>query len=196
MSAACRYPWDQQTGESGQEFAQFKSYQLLGSTRSIDKAYRWYVEQLAGPDEVGKRGKRAPGQWQELAVRNRWKERAVAFDCSQVLSAAARIATLWIAGMEILAEKGVKAARIHKPGDKEWGHVLETFKIIAGHLNEESLHAAGKSSGHNSEGHGPDHEPVGVPVSCLHAAPVESHGSIPTGEFVYGDDAGRDDGVT
>lgn len=147
MSEPRRYSWDQQADETDPEYAQFKAYQCLGSSRSIDKAYRRYVEQVAGPDEAGKRGKRAPGNWNELAVRQNWKQRAVEFDCTQMRAAASRIATLWVAGIETLAVKAVQGARKYNPGEPAWASVLDTFKVLATHLTSEGVRAVGEAAG-------------------------------------------------
>lgn len=141
------YPWDRLPGESVQEFAQFSAYRFCGSARSVDRAYRKYCEQVAGPDEAGGRPRRAPNSWDHLAAKWQWKERAVAWDAAQIRVAAAHIATLWVTGIELLVSKGVVAARKYNPGEKEWRSVIETFQTVALHLTPEGVRALAETSG-------------------------------------------------
>jgi len=141
-----RYAWDQMADESAAEYQRFLAYVSLGPSRSIDKAYRHYCKRLAGADEVGVRAKTAPGNWQQNAVRYRWKDRAQAWDVAKIRAYGNRVVLLWVHGLEVLAEKGLAAARRYKPGDDAWADVLNTFRTVAAHLTPEGVRAVAEST--------------------------------------------------
>jgi hypothetical protein len=68
-----RDPWDQFPGEAVRAFARFERYRLLGPGRSI-----WKLSKVENPKNAQRSG--ANGNLYALAIRNRWKERAEAWD--------------------------------------------------------------------------------------------------------------------
>lgn len=69
-----RAEWDRENGEPLRWFARFDAYRLLGSSRSIEAAFR----QVRVTD--GLHGERPGAIWYEMARRWRWAERAEAWD--------------------------------------------------------------------------------------------------------------------
>jgi hypothetical protein len=139
-----RYDWDRLTDETMVEYQRFLCYTSLGPSRSLDKAYRRYCKRVAGEDTAGGRPKVAPGSWQENSTRNRWRERAHAWDVSKLKAYGNRLVVLWVHGVELLAVKAYRAARRHKPGDDAWADVLNTYRVLASHLSPEGVRAVGE----------------------------------------------------
>lgn len=139
-----RYEWDRLTDETAVEYQRFLCYTSLGPSRSLDKAYRRYCKRVAGEDEAGARPKVAPGNWQENSTRNRWKDRAHAWDVSKLKAYGNRLVVLWVHGVELLAVKAYRAARRYKPGDDAWADVLNTYRTIAAQLTPEGVRAVGE----------------------------------------------------
>jgi hypothetical protein len=155
-----RYEWDRLPDETMVEYHRFLAYLALGPSRSADRAYRQYCKRVAGTDEVGARPKVAPGNWQENSARNRWKDRAHAWDISKIKAYGSRLVVLWVHGVELLAEKAYKAARKWKPGDPAWSDVLNTYRTIATHLSPEGVRAVGEVARQSAD----DLEPAADPI--------------------------------
>lgn len=68
-----RPPWERQPGETGKAFSAFRAYLTLGAARSVESAYR----------RVTGCKKRVSGTWWGWSSRNRWVERAAAFDAEE-----------------------------------------------------------------------------------------------------------------
>ena len=77
----CPSPWQQQPGEPPRWFGRFHLYRELGAGRSIDWAWRRWIDQAKR--KANKNG-RAPDSWHRAAKRWGWRERALAFDVDQV----------------------------------------------------------------------------------------------------------------
>jgi len=83
--------WDRLPDEAPDEFARFECYrQAVEGGRSIGKAYRAYILMRYGQDEYDRRRNGSPyaltsypKNWSDMAERNRWAERASAFDDHQ-----------------------------------------------------------------------------------------------------------------
>jgi hypothetical protein len=151
-----RYDWDRLTDETAVEYQRFLSYLSLGPSRSVDRSYRHYCKRFAGTEAAGARPKVAPGNWQENSTRNRWKERAQAWDVAKIKAYGNRLVVLWVNGIEVLAEKGLRAARRYKPGDDAWADVLNTYRTIATQLTPEGIRAVAEAARQSAD----DREPA------------------------------------
>lgn len=140
-----RHPWDRRPDESLVEYQRFLCYVSLGPTRSIDGAYRKHWAQHAPGEGGGTRPKVAPGNWQENATRNAWKDRAHQWDVSRIRAYGNRLAVLWVHGVETLAAKALRSVKRFNPGDPAWGDVLDTFKLIASQLTPEGIRAVSET---------------------------------------------------
>ena len=141
-----RYEWERLTDETAVEYTRFLAYVSLGPSRSVDAAYRRYCKRVAGEDTAGSRPKVAPGNWQENSSRHKWKDRAHAWDVSKMKAYGGRLVVLWVHGVEVLARKAYKAARKYRPGDQQWGDVLNTYRTIAAHLTPEGVRAVAEAA--------------------------------------------------
>ena len=85
------YDWDRLPDETPDEFTRFECYrQAVEGGRSIGKAYRAYILLRYGQEEYDRRRNGStyaltsyPKNWADMAKRNRWPERAAAFDAHQ-----------------------------------------------------------------------------------------------------------------
>jgi len=84
------YSWDKLASESPDDFKRFEHYRTLSGKRSIRQAYLAYLEQRLDGNELARRYHASdyglnstPSQWYDVAERNRWAERAAAFDAHQ-----------------------------------------------------------------------------------------------------------------
>ena len=85
------YSWDRLPDETPDEFTRFECYrQAVEGGRSIGKAYRAYILLRYGQEEYDRRREGSPyaltsypKNWADMAKRNRWQERASAFDAHQ-----------------------------------------------------------------------------------------------------------------
>jgi hypothetical protein len=155
-----RYEWDRLAEETAVEYQRFLCYVSLGPSRALDRAYRRYCKRVAGEDEGNSRPKTAPGNWQENSTRNRWRDRAHAWDVSKLKAYGNRLVVLWVHGIELLAAKAYRAARKHKPGDEAWADVLNTYRTIASQLTPEGVRAVGEVARQSAD----DLEPAADPV--------------------------------
>ena len=87
--------WERLPGESPRWFARFNAYRLLGSSRSIDGA--WRQEQRTKTNKNG----RAPDSWHKASKRFEWRERALTWDVAD----AERV------GQEVLEERARRLRR-------------------------------------------------------------------------------------
>ena len=83
------YSWDRQLNESTDDFARFECYRMIPGKRSVRQAYIRYLVDTVGQAEVDRRAsseyglKTTPSNWIDMSRRNRWSERAAAFDAHQ-----------------------------------------------------------------------------------------------------------------
>ena len=82
--------WHKLPQETSDDFTRFECYRTVQGKRSVGKAYQAYIVLKHGRAELDRRkagGKWAltgyPVQWARMAKRNRWAERAAAFDAHQ-----------------------------------------------------------------------------------------------------------------
>jgi hypothetical protein len=126
-----RDPWDQLPDESDAAYCRFLVYRNLGPSRTLVRAYRAYLRGF----ELGQGGQKGPpGSYREEAVRFRWRERSEAWDVANLRRYGNKLAVLYVAGLEQVAAKFLRAARKYKPGDKAWPQVLDTMVQLAGQL--------------------------------------------------------------
>lgn len=138
------FPWDRLEGETVRDFTRFERYRLLGPTRNITAVY---LEET--PEE--KRGKKTPKRrnipatkWYQIAERNRWKERAEAWDLFEIdrnrieLEADRRKSKRErIKILKGFLAKVVQAAANLEPSAARWSDVTEALSLALKGLREE-----------------------------------------------------------
>jgi len=91
MSYSATIIWDRLPNETPDDFTRFECYrQAVEGGRSVGKAYRSYILLRYGQEEYDRRKARSqyaltsyPKNWATMAKRNRWADRASAFDAHQ-----------------------------------------------------------------------------------------------------------------
>ncbi len=86
-----RNPWEQLDGEPNEAYARFLVYRNLGPARSVLLAYASL--RSAAPRSKDKPTQRAPRIWWENYRAFQWKDRAAAWDVSQMANAVPEAAT-------------------------------------------------------------------------------------------------------
>lgn len=136
--------WDQLADESLVEYRRFCAFMSLGPTRTLDRAYRHYCKRLVEGDEAPARGRQAPGNWHDNCRKNRWYERALAWDVSRLKANGNRAAVLYYHLLETLAAKAIRHAtrRDVTPASDEWPQLVATARAIGQRLPGEAAEAA------------------------------------------------------
>lgn len=131
-----RDAWDQLDGESAESYSRFLRYRNLGSLRSIKKAYFVYLQA-----EDGFQGRidrlHVPGHWTHDAAKNRWVDRASAWDIHILVTYGAQVACLHAQVIAKLARKNASKVGKLNPGDKGFSDLLASIRTVAEFLSPE-----------------------------------------------------------
>ncbi|HMF29002.1 MAG TPA: hypothetical protein VKE42_09545, partial [Candidatus Cybelea sp.] len=99
-------PWDRQPGEPMRWFHRFEQYRLAGPQRSVVGTFNQERAKLCKKGQKYHARTQATGAWNRNFARWRWKERATAFDESQVAEERAALQAARKAALAKHAELG------------------------------------------------------------------------------------------
>jgi hypothetical protein len=139
MSIQRPHPWDKQPAESEQLYIRFLMYRNLGPTRTLRKAwFKWLAEQDLLPESKEDQKKlQVSSTWAQPCALHKWAARAAAWDISNMTAYGSRTAVCYAMTMSDVSVKVSQAVKVHKPGDHEWTHILNTLRVLAEYLSPE-----------------------------------------------------------
>lgn len=111
--------WEQIAGESKQHYSWFLAYRNLGPTRTLERAYRV----IKGDETVS-----LPGNWAGISSRNRWVERAAAWDVDVLSEAGAAVVTRFVTALGNLAAGVAEGLATHRPAS--YADSLEGLRLL------------------------------------------------------------------
>jgi hypothetical protein len=146
-------PWEQLRGEPKESFNRFLIYRNLGPARSLNLAYRYYLQSLpldpSQPAKVAKGSKRqqAPGNWCSDSERYKWTKRAAAWDTDQLLKVGSDIAPFWAQVLRDVVKKAARALLSPNFKPRQWRDVLLVLDKVSPYLNPEVFKEIQAASG-------------------------------------------------
>ncbi len=147
-----RKPWDQQAGESDEQYAQFLIYRNLGPARSLDVAYR-SVNSTATNRDKSRKGKktsknvptatvRASGQWAKNATAFNWAERAAAWDVDMLKVTVPNAVAAVFQAIDDFAKVTIIALQSGSVKPRTWAQAMGAIQILAGFISPETARNA------------------------------------------------------
>jgi hypothetical protein len=134
-----RQPWDQRPGETAAAYARFLIYRNLGLTRTVQAAYKVYLNSKKVQQSPPQSRSAASPQFKAESQTMNWQARAEAWDIAVLWMAGERSVAAVVTLIEEMALRALRRLADEKVGPKDWGQLLRTLEILATYVPRDAL---------------------------------------------------------